>query len=218
VPLLTNRLWHIQIATNETQIVAQTIGLPSKLDFYRRELVRSLGLAEYIGWVDEYYSGPIAVLQVIEPTKYSWITQKVSTSHLPQEVTCKLPEPAPKRFTRQLHRERHPIRIEVLISDLPPGVEWQSSEQRVDGWQMRDEFLRLEHSNAALVSFLNRYGEWGQHTTPTLRYREWDEQSDVRGKMEPEIVIPDEIWKVEDKRKPATGGRPHPHDGCHFKM
>jgi len=146
---------------------------------------------------------PVAMLRVIEPAKYAGLTQKVLPDALPEHVRIRVPlEGPPGRFSDKLHKERQPIKIEILISDVPPGTggihDPEPPLQKVDGWQMRDDLLRLERSTASLLGFLNHYGEWGEHTSPTF-------SADAEAvKMEAKIVLPDEIWYVEDAREPDT--------------
>lgn len=179
--------------------MARTLLLPAEVQFSTRPLVWTAATAEYSGWVDEYYSRPVAQLRVIDPPKYAGFTQKALPEDLPSEIAARVPRSSPfKGFSRKLHKERRPIPLEILISDMPAA---EPPLRKVDGWQMRGEFLRLERSTAALLGFLNRYGMWdARRTSPRYRAREpgenWWEW------MEPEIVTPNEIWYVQDLREP----------------
>ena len=201
MPCLTSTSWHITIATNETQIVAQTVQLPSKIELYRHDLVWTSGLAEYFGWGAGLLE-PAPVLRVTEPAKYAGLTQRVMKEYLPEEITSKVPLKGLRPFSDKVRqdRHRHPIPIEILISDMPDGTrthnQWEAPARRVNGWQMRDDFLHLDRSSASLLSFLNKYGEWGENTSPTLQHSP--------DRMEPHIVIPDEIWNVHDRREPNS--------------
>src|SRR5439155_13433352 len=140
------------------QIVAQILEMPTQIELNRRPLIWSGALAEYIGWVDEFYFRPVAVLRVIEPADYAGLTQKVISDALPEHIRTKVPlEGPPRRFSDKLHKERQPIKIEILISDMPPGTggihDPEPQLQKVDGWQIRDDFIRLKLSTASLLEF-----------------------------------------------------------------
>lgn len=197
--------------------MAPTLLLPAEMQFSTRPLVWTAATAEYLGWVDEGYSRPVAQLQVIDPPKYAGLTQKALPEDLPTEIAARVPRSSPfKGFSRKLHRERRPIPLEVLISEMPAA---EQSLRKVDGWRMRDEFLRLERSTGALLVFLNRYGMWdAQQTSPKLRLAEYRE--DWQKWLEPEIVTPDEIWYVQDLREPAgkkTGRREESETRLHMQ-
>jgi hypothetical protein len=170
---------------------------------YRRDLAWSAGRTEYIGWVDAYYSSPEAVLRVTHPAKYAGFTSRVLPEFLPDGIRALVPPKGLPRFNRKLHRPSHPIPLsaEILISDLPPGYghseNWEPPAKRVDGWQIRDEFLRLDRSIGSLLSFLKRYGQWDGSTSPRM------DPSATR--MIPEIVFAEQIWYVRDEREKVSG-------------
>jgi hypothetical protein len=199
-------------------VAHRILQLPTEIELERKPLVWSLGSAEYVGWADNYYGKPSAVVRVIQPAAYAGLLRRVEPENLPGELAAKVGETT-FPFTRKIHRERLPIGpIEILICDLPPHTSKDFQEQpgqSVDGWRMRYEFLRLRRTTLALLEFLNRYGHWGLRALPrTISFqRGWDqgfvnfEKKWFKAKKPrsiPEVVFPNEIWFVDDEREPLT--------------
>lgn len=177
--------------------MAQSIQIPAELQFSSRPLRWHRGKATFEGWVDEYYGGPVGVVKVREPERYKGITQKILPERLSVEVAALIPEKPPKRFSRKLHRIPAPIALDILLSDWPDGSDYGENYKPcvIDAWQMREDFLRLPSDLDALLAFLNKYGEWGEKTSPQYR----GEKDDERPRAE--IVFPEEILFVDDRRK-----------------
>jgi hypothetical protein len=175
------------MAMNRAQIMAHPIiQLPTTVELYGKPLLWTLARAEYLGWIDEPNSRPVAMIRVTE-TKYAGQTAEFFPEFLPQEIRDKVPRRGPRPFSDKLHKEAHPMEIDVLISDVRPGSKWPFLDSRkVDGWKMRDDFLKLEHSAASLHGFLDRYGQWDARSSPTTDY---DSQVTTPG-----VVLPASIW------------------------
>ncbi len=168
--------------------------------------------AEYIGWCDNSYSPPSPVLRVVEPTEYAGLTARTSADHMPAEIRAALPSDTHGRFKRELRRARRPIGpIEVLI-----GIGSGGKAHNVNGWEMREEFLELDHTSSALATFLNHYGHWNKHQYSeeihfkgswetgwrdivSMRFRDFEQAWYLKAKPRyvPSIVFPEEIWSVK---------------------
>lgn len=145
--------------------MAQTIEIPAQVRLMRRPLIWRAGKAEYIHRAAN--KPHVSVFRITEPSTYDYITFQVG-------------------------EEDRSAASEVLICDVPPSG-WPLDVRDVDGWKMRDEFLRLDRtSTAGLLEFLNRYGDWNTACSPLSTGDEW----------KPNVVLPRQIWFDIDPRKP----------------
>jgi hypothetical protein len=81
----------------------------------------------------------------------------------------------------------------VFVCEAPLGEPKRSD----DAWQMRDEFLRLQGDNYALLSFLRRWGIWDHNL---LR------SSNLAPKATAGIlnfVVPERVWELQRKYRDA---------------
>jgi hypothetical protein len=191
----------------------QTIRLPAQIDLRLTPQVWTAGIAEYVGWVDQRYSGVSPVVRVVEPAHYAKLVQRVNR-YLPENIRTQVPLDGAKRFSDKLRRAKQQrAQFEVLISDVPPGnvppgtkpFDSQNPQKKVDGWQMRKDFLQLEHSSPALVQFLNRYGAWDKDKGPWVVSSRnlFDFEMAWRPPLldeywwQPRILVSDEIWYID---------------------
>lgn len=166
-----------------------TIELPAEIDLRCQQAAWTAGIAKYVGWKDSNIVAPEGVLRVIEPPQYAKLIQPVSRWLLPLDLQARVPvESSPGRSSRKIHKDPQSTPIEVIFCDVrttAKGLDTVPST-RVDGWQMREDFLRLDHRTDVLLNFLNQYGVWHPSTTPNLYWRSVS--------VDPKIVLPDAIW------------------------
>lgn len=172
--------------------------LATQIDFQCEEVAWAAGIAELTGWRDQGIGGPIGVLRIIEPPQYANLTGPVEREDLPKDLRAKVPiKSPPGRFSQRVHKIQSKHRLEVLLSDVPPRARTVPLSgrtprnvplRRVNGWKMREDFLRLKRNTGALVDFLNRYGAWNFVTSPFPNHGDW----------KPEIVLPDQIWYISN--------------------
>lgn len=176
--------------------MARPIQLSAEVSFLARPMLWTVGIAEYIGWEDQYYGRPVAKFRVLEPQQYAGLVGTV-TRGLSPEISNSVPRQNPEKFSRKLNKATDRIRVEVLISDEAPGTDLvEEKPQKFDAWAMRANFLRLKGDSISLVEFLSRYGEWGDNTNPRLGLNKAGNHELV-----PTIVMPAQIWYAEDKRE-----------------
>lgn len=149
--------------------MAQTLEIPARIQLSAIPLVWSIGKVEYMGPVPA--NPQASMFRVTDPSKYSGMTLQ-----LPIEDRAA---------------------TEVLISDVPDSEkgDWPSRLREVDGWKMRDDFLRLDRSTPSLAKFLNEYGVWDSVSFPTS-------EGESHKNWRPSIVLPQWIWFDHDPRDP----------------
>ena len=171
----------------------RTIQLPAEIELICKHQVWTAGVAEYLGWKDSPTGLPYAVLRIVEPTRYAKFTGESDPVFLPESISTRVPrDNSHDRFTGRLHRDKQGTLIDVIISDaaLRKKTSEMVPEHQVDGWEMREEFLRLERRMDALLGFLNRYGMWRPETSPHF----FGPASHPYDSWEPRIVVPEQIW------------------------
>ncbi len=151
------------------------VELAAEIQLAARPMNWTVGRAKYAksdawGNVDGV-AGDWPVLCVIKPTCYAGLITEIPDD----------PPPGYETLTNKL--------VEVLICDVPPGSQ-RPDEHPIDGWKMRDAFLRLKFTPDSLCDFLNQWGNWNSECDPRLR----------KGKWRPQVVHPSSIWHDHDKR------------------
>ncbi len=95
---------------------------------------------------------------------------------------------------------------ELIVSD-PNTV--LPSRKKADAWAMREEFLRLEKTNRALVEFLNRWGDWGGPSVlVTARVSGQDLLRLLSPDKEPRFLLPFTIWRQREAYRAGMLGAP----------
>lgn len=78
--------------------------------------------------------------------------------------------------------------------------------RELNPWTMRDEFLRLEETNAALLSFLSRWGWWER--SGAFSYIEDEHSVGKLGEPYPIAVLPFLVWKRRKELRDGMLGKP----------
>jgi hypothetical protein len=74
-----------------------------------------------------------------------------------------------------------------------------------DPWEMRDEFLGLKNTNAALTRFLTKWGDWDSSILFDIPYSAGPL---IGGQERPRFVIPELVWEKQRFYKAAIAGSP----------
>ena len=87
------------------------------------------------------------------------------------------------------------------------GEELPFGTRKINPWDLRREFLTLRRKAADLLGFLNKWGQWSEHTRPSRLFRTRSWQS--KGKeYDLAFVPPDAIWADQDTFTQALRSTP----------
>jgi hypothetical protein len=134
-------------------------------------------------WMDEGDRG--LTVKVASPERFMDLTQGVLVSELPAEFVKLLPD-----NSNQLPKVARMGEIEVLIGYHEFGG---PTFRKADPWVLRNDFLALDGSTAALATFLNRYGDWSRGCSTRAEHTQGD----------PVVVPPLAILKAQGAIKVA---------------
>jgi hypothetical protein len=100
--------------------------------------------------------------------------------------------------------------LESMAQLLVTSQQGDIAERHLDPWKMCDEFMRLEESNAALRSFLNRWGIWDTSSTISLAAASLKDVGLGLVSYESPIlcVLPFLVWRARKAFRAGMLGKP----------